>query len=156
MRNAARRCRRPAGARRLPALWQHRSACEPVCKEPMHWRGAARGMHALGRWHLAAYMSSCSRLPGPPWSQHVWAEEAICRGLLCQASGEPVAAAALAAWAVVGETLDTLEPYRCGPVVLSMVACCIRLHLLCFVKQRFPGLVHPQLHIVSTWPNSNM
>ena len=41
------------------------------------------------------------------------AGEATCPGLLCQASGEPVAAAALAAWGVVGETLDTLDPDQC-------------------------------------------
>lgn len=49
-----------------------------------------------------------------------------CPGLLCQASGEAVAAAALAAWAVVGEALDTLEPDRCGRMLASIVTCCIR------------------------------
>ena len=72
-------------------------------------------------------------------------------GLLCKASGEPVAAAALAAWAVVGETLDTLEPDRCGRVLLLMVACCICSRLLCTVKQCFPGSV-PKIPNAVTWP----
>ena len=80
----------------------------------MHQQSEARGMHALVICHLTTNILSCSSLPGPPWSQHVWAGNIYMPGLLCQASGEPVAAAALAAWAVVGEMLDTLETDRCA------------------------------------------